>query len=82
MLRPSHIEQQVEHYNMHSKTEMSAYESRSTAVSAYIEFGGGVLWFSGWWKGDTMLHSSNKTKYKFSRVIFFPKNCPKSCICT
>ena len=29
-----------------------------------------------------MLHSSNKIKYKFSRVIFFPKKCPKSHICT
>ena len=30
----------------------------------------------------TMLCSSNKTKHKFSRVIIFPKKCPKSYIYT
>ena len=29
-----------------------------------------------------MLCSSNKTKHKFSKVIIFPKKCPKSYICT
>ena len=32
--------------------------------------------------GCTMLCSSYKTKHKFSKVIIFPKKCPKSYICT